>query len=67
MILYDQIILLFHKKTKQFCILLKMYAEQSTSLRDILTYFKEHEDEICYLRTDEYGGIAITDGVYVAH
>ena len=34
----------------------QMYAEPSTSLRDILTYFKEHEDEIRYLRTDEYGG-----------
>ena len=34
----------------------QMYAEPSTSLRDILTYFKEHEDEIHYLRTDEYGG-----------
>ena len=46
MILYDQIILLFHKKTKQLCILLKMYAEQSTSLRDILTYFRQHRTEI---------------------
>lgn len=34
----------------------QMYAEPSTSLRDILTYFKEHEDEIHYLHTDEYGG-----------
>lgn len=34
----------------------EMYAEPSTSLRDILTYFKEHETEIGYLRTDEYGG-----------
>ena len=33
-----------------------MYAEPSTSLRDILTYFKEHEDEIHYLRTNEYSG-----------
>ena len=34
----------------------QMYAEPSTLLHDILTYFKEHEDEIRYLRTDEYGG-----------
>ena len=34
----------------------QMYAEPSTSLRDILKYFKEHEDEVHYLRTDEYGG-----------
>ena len=34
----------------------EMYAEPSTSLRDILTYFKEHEAEVGYLRTDEYGG-----------
>ena len=34
----------------------EMYAEPSTSLRDILTYFREHETEVGYLRTDEYGG-----------
>ena len=34
----------------------EMYAEPSTSLRDILTYFKEHHEEVGYLRTDEYGG-----------
>jgi len=34
----------------------EMYAEPSASLRDILTYFKEHEAEVGYLRTDEYGG-----------
>ncbi len=34
----------------------EMYAEPSTSLRDILTYFKEHQEEVGYLRTDEYGG-----------
>ena len=34
----------------------EMYAEPSTSLRDILKYFREHEDEVGYKRTDEYGG-----------
>ena len=34
----------------------EMYAEPSISLRDILRYFKEHQAEIGYLRTDEYGG-----------
>lgn len=34
----------------------EMYAEPSTSLRDILKYFNAHEEEIGYLRTDEYGG-----------
>lgn len=34
----------------------EMYAEPSTSLRDILKYFKEHEAEVGYLRTDEYCG-----------
>ena len=34
----------------------EMYAEPSTSLRDILKYFNEHKDEIHYIRTDEYGG-----------
>lgn len=34
----------------------EMYAEPSTSLRDILAYFKAHADEVHYLRTDEYGG-----------
>lgn len=34
----------------------EMYAEQSTSLRDILNYFNEHENEIIYRRTDKYGG-----------
>lgn len=32
----------------------EMYAEPSTSLRDILTYFRENN--VQYLRTDEYGG-----------
>ena len=34
----------------------QMYAEPSTSLRDILFYFNEHKDEITFMRTDEYGG-----------
>ncbi|MBQ6041533.1 MAG: recombinase family protein [Oscillospiraceae bacterium] len=34
----------------------QMYAEPSTSLRDILRYFSEHEESVHYLRTDEYGG-----------
>ena len=34
----------------------EMYAEPSTSLRDILKHFNAHADEIKYLRTDEYGG-----------
>ena len=34
----------------------EMYAEPSTSLRDILRYFREHEDEVRYKRTDKYGG-----------
>lgn len=34
----------------------QMYAEPSTSLRDIIRYFSEHEDSVHYLRTDEYGG-----------
>ena len=33
-----------------------MYAEPHTSLRDIILYFREHEDEIQYRRTDQYGG-----------
>ena len=32
----------------------EMYAEPSTSLRDILVYFKDND--VQYLRTDEYGG-----------
>ena len=34
----------------------EMYSDPSTSLRDILKYFKEHEDEVHYLRTDKFGG-----------
>lgn len=34
----------------------EMYAEPSTSLRDILKYFNDHEAEVGYLRSDEYGG-----------
>ena len=34
----------------------EMYAEPSTSLRDILKHFNAHSEEIKYLRTDEYGG-----------
>ena len=34
----------------------EMYAEPSTSLRDIIKYFREHENEVGYKRTDEYGG-----------
>ena len=33
-----------------------MYSEPHTSLRDIILYFREHEDEIQYRRTDQYGG-----------
>ncbi len=34
----------------------QMYAEPSTSLRDIIKYFREHGDEVNYIRTDRYGG-----------
>mgnify|MGYP000755995956 FL=1 len=33
-----------------------MYAEPHTSLRGIIQHFREHEDEIQYMRTDRYGG-----------
>ena len=32
----------------------QMYAEPSTSLRDIVKYFREHEDEVCFRRTDRF-------------
>ncbi|MBP1533476.1 MAG: recombinase family protein, partial [Ruminococcus sp.] len=34
----------------------EMYADASTSLRDIIKYFREHEDEIRFKRTDKFGG-----------
>ena len=33
----------------------QMYAQPSTSLRNIIVYFKEHADEVKYIRTDKYG------------
>ncbi len=64
MILYDQIILLFHKKTKQFCLLLKMYAEQLTSLRDILTYFGSQSTSV--LQESTASELMILKRVYTA-
>ena len=34
----------------------EMYSNPSTSLRDIIKYFREHEDEVQFRRTDRYGG-----------
>lgn len=34
----------------------EMYSDPSISLRDILKYFHENEDEVHFLRTDKFGG-----------